>query len=109
MIGQTTFTGVKRLRLKESDRIVAMEEELQSLGVEIHSDEDTVWVNGPIKITPTRNLKAHNDHRVVMALAILATIASQPVTIVDAQVINKSYPDFFEGLNKLELKVDIHD
>jgi 3-phosphoshikimate 1-carboxyvinyltransferase len=50
---------------------------------------------------------SHNDHRIVMALAILATVCQKPLTILGAEAINKSYPNFFLDLQNLGIKVEI--
>lgn len=96
--GKTTFQNARRLRIKESDRIEAMETELKKLGCSISSTFGTVTITGPVKLQGNVTLHGHNDHRIVMALSILATIADEPITIDDAQAISKSYPGFFKDL-----------
>ena len=96
--GKTTFQNAGRLRIKESDRIEAMETELKKLGCSISSTLGTVTITGPVKLQGNVTLHGHNDHRIVMALSILATIADEPITIDDAQAISKSYPGFFKDL-----------
>lgn len=105
--GTTTFLNVARLRMKESDRIACMEEELTKMGCCISSDNNTVTVQGRTKVLGNCVVNGHHDHRIVMALAILATIADGPVTIEGSEAINKSYPNFFDDLGKTG--VDIHD
>ena len=96
--GKTTFQNAGRLRIKESDRIEAMETELKKLGCSISSTFGTDTITGPVKLQGNVTLHGHNDHRIVMALSILATIADEPITIDDAQAISKSYPGFFKDL-----------
>ena len=96
--GKTTFQNAGRLRIKESDRIEAMETELKKLGCSISSTFGTVTITGPVKLQGNVTLHGHNDHRIVMALSILATIADEPITFYDAQAISKSYPGFFKDL-----------
>ena len=96
--GKTTFQNAGRLRIKESDRVEAMETELKKLGCSISSTFGTVTITGPVKLQGNVTLHGHNDHRIVMALSILATIAEEPITIDDAQAISKSYPGFFKDL-----------
>ena len=96
--GKTTFQNAGRLRIKESDRVEAMETELKKLGCSISSTFGTVTITGPVKLQGNVTLHGHNDHRIVMALSILATIADEPITIDDAQAISKSYPGFFKDL-----------
>ena len=104
--GTSVFHHVKRLRIKESDRIACMEEELAKLGVIMESDEDTAWVHGVSGIRSGAVLDGHNDHRIVMALSVLASSDDVSVTIAGAEAVNKSYPGFFRDLEKTGVKVD---
>ena len=103
--GTTIFTHCERLRIKESDRIGVMEEELRKLGCDIHSDGGTVVVNGPSELKESVVLCGHNDHRVVMCLSMLACL-SEDITISGSEAINKSYPKFFEDLKRLGVSYD---
>ena len=96
--GTSVFTHCGRLRIKESDRIAAMKEELGKLGVLVQEDGDTVTIEGVPNIKGGVALDGHNDHRIVMALSVLAVRAEQPITISGAEAITKSYPNFFEDL-----------
>ena len=99
-----TFTGTKRLKIKESDRASAMAEELQKVGVKVDVLEDTVIVN-PISFhAPDEVLSGHNDHRIVMSLCVLLTLVGGEID--GAEAVSKSMPDFFEYLEKLN--VDLH-
>lgn len=101
------FSGTHRLKIKESDRGQAMAEELEKFGVivKIHEDSITVY---PINFhAPTKILKGHNDHRIVMALSVLLTLTGG--TIDGAEAINKSNPDFFNGLTGLGIEVKYDD
>ncbi len=98
--GETVFLHAGRLRLKESDRIAAMETELRKLGCIISSSEDTVRVHGKTAIRGNTVLDGHGDHRIVMALSVLSAIADGPVRISGAEAVNKSYPSFFEDFRK---------
>ena len=92
--GETHIINAGRLRIKESDRILAMETELKKLGCDISSSETEVFVKGKTDIRGDVTLYGHNDHRIVMALSILSTIARHNVVIEGAQAITKSYPNF---------------
>ena len=107
--GKTTFQNAGRLRIKESDRIKAMETELKKLGCSISSTFGTVTITGPVKLQGNVTLHGHNDHRIVMALSILATIADEPITIDDAQAISKSYPGFFKDLASCGIFIEFAD
>ena len=99
-----TFTGTRRLRMKESDRGAAMAEELRKFGVEVRVGENTVTVGGGLR-APTEALDGHNDHRIVMALAVLCTLTGG--TITGAQAVRKSFPDFFERLRDLQIEMEM--
>ena len=93
------FTGIHRLRLKESDRITAMAQEFSAFGAEVTVSENAVVINAKAFHKPDRILCGHNDHRIVMALSILLTLTGGQIT--DAQAVRKSFPDFFDRLADL--------
>lgn len=97
------FTGTRRLKIKESDRAQVMAEELKKFGDFAEVGENTVIIPaGGIK-KPDTVLCGHNDHRVIMALSLLA---SQVGGVIDeAEAVRKSYPDFFRDLKRLGLEV----
>ncbi len=99
------FTGTRRLRIKESDRVAAMAQELAKFGVHLTAEENRVIIPGGGVRPPCRPLDGHNDHRIVMALSVLA--AATGGTICGAEAVNKSYPDFFDVLQQLGLRADI--
>ncbi len=98
-----SFTGCARLRLKESDRIAAMQEELQKCGVLLEVQGDNVRVV-PIELhAPDIDVDGHNDHRIVMAMSIL--LSKLGGSIDGAQAVDKSFRTFFEEIEKLGVKV----
>ncbi len=101
------FTDTARLRIKESDRVGCMEKELSKFGVKMDIEDNSVRVYGGELKIPTEPLFGHNDHRIVMALCVLATLVGG--TIEGAQAVNKSLPDFFERLSSLKVKVKIYE
>ncbi len=101
--GETRLVNAARLRDKESDRIAAMEEELGKLGIKTSSTQDTLTVEGcggAPRFAPA-TVDGHNDHRIVMSLAVLATLGSAPLRITGAEAVRKSYPDFFDDLARI--------
>lgn len=106
--GETVIRNAARLRMKESDRIAAMEQELRKMGAELFSTQDTVTVRGGA-LHGADGLYGHNDHRVVMALAVAAYAAGVPAAIGGAEAVNKSWPDFFETVRALGGKVELTD
>lgn len=93
------FTNIARLRLKESDRVESVKEMIQALGGTAEADENTLTVLG----TGLRGgtVDAKNDHRIAMSAAIAATVCSGKVTILGAQCVEKSYPQFWEVYKEL--------
>lgn len=107
-MGEMKLVNAGRLRIKESDRIAAMEAELRKFGVDITSTADTVTVRGTTAAglhPPAQPLAAHNDHRVVMSLTVLALAGGFAAEIEDAQAVEKSWPAFFEAAASLGAKV----
>lgn len=97
------FTGTRRLKMKESDRGEVMWLELAKFGAEIVVEENEITVTKCELHKPSEMLCGHNDHRVVMSLAVLCSVYGG--VIDEAESISKSYPDFFEVTNKLGLEV----
>ena len=106
--GTTVIRNAQRLRLKESDRIAAMEAELRACGGVLESDGGTITVHGCAERlhAPAAPLHGHNDHRVVMSLAVLAAAAKLPLTVDDAEAIQKSWPGFFADAAPLGVEVE---
>ena len=98
--GETAIVNAQRLRLKESDRLAAMEAALTALGGKILSREDGLVLQGVESLAGGRALGV-NDHRVVMALAGAALGSRGPVTVTDAWSVRKSYPGFFDDFMRL--------
>lgn len=98
------FTGTKRLAIKESDRGAAMAEELAKFGVRVEHEEDRIVIPPSCVHAPDAVLFGHNDHRIVMSLAVLCI--KYGGVIDGAEAVNKSYPGFFEDLKKLKVKVE---
>lgn len=96
------FIGTRRLRIKESDRAQAMADELKKFGIDVTLSENSVEIHGGTLKPPTAPLNAHNDHRIVMALTVLA--AQVGGTIEGAEAVAKSYPTFFKTLDALGLE-----
>ena len=101
------FTGTRRLKIKESDRAMAMAEELSKFGISVTVYDDKVVVSPTGFHKPTVPLYGHNDHRIVMSLAILLTLVGGEIE--GAEAISKSYPSFFEDLKRLGIEVVEYD
>ena len=101
------FTGTHRLKFKESDRCVAMAQELAAFGTEVHVKKNSVSIIPTAFHRPCRILQSHNDHRIVMALAILLTLTGGEIE--GAEAVQKSFPDFFSKLQSLGIQVQKED
>lgn len=88
------------LRNKESDRIAAIVNNLRSMGVEVEEYEDGFAFEGPVKLHGTV-LSGCRDHRIVMANALAALRAEGPTTILEAEYVSISFPEFWSELRKL--------
>ena len=98
------FTDTKRLKLKESDRAEAMATELRKFGVSVDVYENEVIIIPTGFHAPTEILSGHNDHRIVMSLAVLATVTGG--VIEGAEAVAKSFPDFFERIASLGIQFE---
>lgn len=105
--GTTRIRNAQRLRLKESDRIAAMEAELRACGGRLCSDGGEIRIQGCAGAlhAPAAPLCGHNDHRVVMSLTVLALAAGLCLPIDGAEAVAKSWPDFFEAAQALGAEV----
>ena len=106
--GKTVIRNAERLRIKESDRIAAMEAELRACGGVLSSEGGTITIEGCAGALhpPESPLHGHNDHRVVMSLTVLALAAGIPLSIDDAEAVQKSWPHFFDALRPLGVEVE---
>jgi len=103
--GKTLLTGAEELRVKESDRIQAMVDGLQLLGVEIEGTEDgAVITGGPIKGGRVDSL---GDHRIAMAFAIASLRAEGEILIDDCANVATSFPNFVELACSVGLNIDV--
>lgn len=97
------ITDVRRLRLKESDRVCAVVDMLQSLGGKAMADDNTITIYPTPLIGGT--VDAKNDHRIAMSAAIASTLCQKPVTILGAECVSKSYPNFWKEFTRLGGKI----
>ncbi|MDD6200327.1 MAG: 3-phosphoshikimate 1-carboxyvinyltransferase [Firmicutes bacterium] len=93
------FTDIRRLRLKESDRVSSVIAMLTALGGKAQADENTMTVSGTGFTGGI--VDAKNDHRIAMAAAVAATVCEAPVTVRGAECVSKSYPRFWEEYRRL--------
>lgn len=101
--GRSLIKGVHRLVHKESNRADALVSEFSKMGITIFKQDDYLVIEGNKPSTESM-LNGWNDHRMVMALTLLALRANDSTTIQGIEAVNKSYPDFFEHLRNLGAK-----
>lgn len=106
--GVTTVSGAQELRVKESDRIACMAANLRLLGIEAEEMEDGLKIRGPQRPRGGVAVDSHGDHRIAMAMAVLALSADSPVIVRDVDCVATSYPSFWEHLRSIgaEVKID---
>ncbi len=100
--GETVITGASELRVKESDRIKAVVENLQKLGIEVEELPDGMVIKGKQEIKGGI-IDSFKDHRIAMGFSILALISKDGITIKDADCVFISYPDFYKHLEKVSI------
>ena len=93
------FTNIQRLRIKESDRVASTIAMIEALGGKAESTEDTLTVYGTGYRGGT--VDSVNDHRIAMSAAIASTLCTEPVHILGAEAVKKSYPHFWEEFSRL--------
>ena len=103
--GRTDFINAQRLRIKESDRILAMENNLKLFGINIESTVDSFTIHGRKQIHEDVIASSYNDHRIAMAAAVAGLKAEGDTVIPHAECVNKSYPTFFTDLHKVGAEI----
>jgi len=93
------LTGLHTLKIKETDRLKALKNELEKLGAEVNITNTSLSLISPFKINQNKSIKTYQDHRMAMAFAPLSTIV--PIDIEEAEVVSKSYPNFWHDFESL--------
>ena len=102
--GTTSIQGARRLTHKESNRALTLQEEFGKMGIEIILQDDLMLVKGGTGISGA-SVHSRHDHRIAMAATVAALKADGPVSIAEAEAVNKSYPDFYDHLRQLGAKI----
>lgn len=95
--------GLHTLKIKETDRLQALYNELTKLGATVKITTDSLILDPCFQLNSNCSIPTYNDHRMAMAFAPLAL--KVPILIEDAQVVSKSYPTFWEDLKQLNFKI----
>ena len=100
--GKSKISGLKTLKDKESDRLYAMHTEFSKIGIQSKIDEDSIEIvgNPDFKLSKEIEIDTYNDHRIAMSFAIFG-LKSGNITIKDAEVVRKSFPNFWQIIKEL--------
>lgn len=97
------LTGLHTLKIKETDRLVALKTELEKLGAEVVITNDSLHLGKSDNITESVSIDTYNDHRMAMAFAPLGLKTTMQIN--DAEVVSKSYPKFWDDLSAIGFKI----
>ncbi len=102
---ECNLTGLHTLKIKETDRLVALKTEIEKLGGQVEITKDSLHLSNSKLIKENISISTYNDHRMAMAFAPLAL--KIPLCIEDAEVVSKSYPTFWEDLKTLGFQIKV--
>jgi 3-phosphoshikimate 1-carboxyvinyltransferase len=105
--GTIIIKGTRKLKYKESNRKLVIMDVVNLLGGNVKVGEDELIIQGKEALQGGVEVYSYNDHRIVMAVSILATICENPIIITDFQAVKKSYPDFFTVLANLGARIEV--
>ena len=105
--GTTQIVNAARLRIKESDRLASVTAVLNALGADIEEHPDSLTIRGRNGLKGGVSVDCCNDHRIAMMAAVAATRCEQPVTLIGADCVKKSYPNFWEHYEMLGGDLDV--
>lgn len=98
------LSGIASLRIKETDRLLALEQELAKIGVGVSfPDEDTLRLNGATPHAPEVPFRTYKDHRMAMALAPLVALGD--ISLEEPEVVRKSYPHFWDDWERMGVEI----
>jgi 3-phosphoshikimate 1-carboxyvinyltransferase len=106
-----TLKGLSTLKVKETDRVQALINELAKIGIQLKAEyvEGDIllhyYEDQEIDLTYPPEFSSYHDHRMALAFSLLSLIA--PVIIEDPQVVQKSFPDFWEEMNRLGMEIQV--
>lgn len=98
------LTGLHTLKIKETDRLVALQNEIQKLGTTINITNNSLQLKSPLDLNSDVVISTYNDHRMAMAFAPLAL--KTQLFVDDAEVVSKSYPDFWNDLKTIGFTIE---
>ena len=103
--GETKFTGLSHVRLKETDRVEIMTQELTKVGADVYNGPDYMVVRGGRPLTGT-TVNSHDDHRIAMAMTVCGLFAKGEMRVLDGECAAVSFPTFFSVMKSLGANID---
>ena len=104
--GKTVFTGIRNVRLKETDRVAVMQSELAKMNIRVESNEDTMTVYGGSQLMGA-TVESFGDHRVAMALVAAGMVAEGSTKILNAESVRVSYPSFIDDMLRSGAAIEV--
>lgn len=101
--GTTSIRDARELRVKETDRITAMADNLRKVGITVTETEDGMDISGSERLLGG-TVDSSGDHRIAMSMSVAALVASGPITVTDISCVSTSFPTFFPLLEKVAAK-----
>jgi 3-phosphoshikimate 1-carboxyvinyltransferase len=105
--GDTRIVNCEHVRYKETDRVAAMAEELETLGASVTEEPDTLTIHGDDSDLVGTRVEGRGDHRIVMALSVAGLAAEGTTVVTDAEDVDVSFPNFFAALAGLGAEVTV--
>ncbi len=99
--GRTEIRGISELKVKESDRVKSIIENIAKLGITIYEENRTLLIDGGCKSFPAARLESFGDHRIAMSMAVAALVSDRGCEIRDTACVDTSYPAFLGDLEDL--------
>jgi 3-phosphoshikimate 1-carboxyvinyltransferase len=101
--GESQISGIQRARLKESDRVQVVQQELAKCGIQVIVEDDRMTILGGVPQPAV--IDSHNDHRIAMAFSLLGVAASN-IQIQGAECVSKTYPEYWTVFKQLGGRID---
>jgi 3-phosphoshikimate 1-carboxyvinyltransferase len=99
--GDTCVKGIGELKVKETDRVTSIKENLSRMGVSLEEKDASLIIHGGAKRLDAARLESYGDHRTAMSMAIAALVSDGECLIKDTDCVNTSYPDFLQDMGRL--------
>ena len=100
--GSTKLTNIASWKVKETDRIIAMQNELVKLGASVTATNNSITIDPPIEIKNNIQIDTYDDHRMAMCFS-LASLKKNSIVINDPECVKKTYPNYFYDFEKIML------